>query len=78
MYNVSLFGIVTLNPPVQQTYPNKKLTGKKEMLLSLITLHTHKSSVHGTLSQPGQTSTSALKGVMSYHFSPTGKETKRM
>jgi hypothetical protein len=24
MYNISLFRIVTMNPPVQQIYPNKK------------------------------------------------------
>jgi hypothetical protein len=23
MYNVRLFGIVTMNPPIQQIYPNK-------------------------------------------------------
>jgi hypothetical protein len=31
MHNVNLYEIVTMNPPpVQQTYPNKKINGKEK------------------------------------------------
>jgi hypothetical protein len=30
MYNISLFGIVTMNSFSQQIYPNKKINGKKK------------------------------------------------
>jgi hypothetical protein len=33
MYNVKLFGIVTMNPPVQWIYPNKN-GGKRPKIIS--------------------------------------------
>jgi hypothetical protein len=35
MYNISLTGTVTMNPSVQQIYPNKKLMRKKEKDFSI-------------------------------------------